>query len=76
MVVVAQLVERRLVVPDVAGSSPVSHPQRLILDANEIQESPCQLHPGRGDVGCEAGQVGRSDWRLMHSLESGHRLRN
>lgn len=26
MVAIAQLVERRLVVPDVAGSSPVSHP--------------------------------------------------
>ncbi len=28
MVVVAQLVERRIVVPNVAGSSPVLHPQR------------------------------------------------
>ena len=26
MVAIAQLVERRLVVPDVAGSSPVGHP--------------------------------------------------
>lgn len=30
MVDVAQLVERRIVVPDVAGSSPVFHPIRLL----------------------------------------------
>lgn len=42
MVVVAQLVELLVVVQEVAGSSPVSHPQRLKLDANELQESSCQ----------------------------------
>ena len=31
MVAIAQLVERRLVVPDVAGSSPVSHPKDVMI---------------------------------------------
>jgi ATP-dependent Clp protease adaptor protein ClpS len=39
MVVVAQLVERWLVVPDVAGSSPVSHPLYL----NRIAETDSDL---------------------------------
>lgn len=38
MVVVAQLVERWLVVPDVAGSSPVSHPE--ITESTLLLERP------------------------------------
>jgi hypothetical protein len=30
MVAVAQLVERRVVVPEVAGSNPVSHPKPVV----------------------------------------------
>ena len=31
MVTIAQLVERRIVVPNVVGSSPTGHPKRLLI---------------------------------------------
>ena len=36
MVAVAQLVESRIVIPVVAGSSPVSHPNRCSLFPNDF----------------------------------------
>jgi hypothetical protein len=41
MVVVAQLVERRVVVPDVAGSSPVGHPNILVRDIKVVRNKYC-----------------------------------
>ena len=39
MVAIAQLVERQIVVLDVAGSSPVSHPLKRALSANPVDKA-------------------------------------
>ena len=36
MVAIAQLVEHRIVIPVVAGSSPVGHPKVLTLKSNDL----------------------------------------
>ena len=37
MVIVAQLVEQRIVVPRVAGSSPVIHPNEVYMKLNDVK---------------------------------------
>ncbi len=37
VVAVAQLVERRVVVPNVVGSSPISHPTHLFIEGECLQ---------------------------------------
>ncbi len=45
MVVVAQLVEPRIVIPVVAGSSPVDHPIFPIGILNEVREGRKEIKP-------------------------------
>lgn len=72
--VVAQLVERRVVVADVAGSSPVSHPSPLggigRRDALKMRcRETCEFESRRGHL-CSPGGTGRRcALKMRYSVE-------
>ena len=66
MVGVAQLVERRIVVPDAVGSSPISHPIKLMnalaagtLPLRQALSRACAVFPFSA---AEASAAGKPGW--------------
>ena len=70
MVAIAQLVERRLVVPDVAGSSPVSHPKFVKGDWPGPSTFDELLALESADDSCECLPCNADEW---HANEQQHR---
>ncbi len=74
MVAIAQLVERGIVVPEVAGSSPVGHPN---LNADELEKRVRRLSSHRNQKHKKENELASSHVRRTHrdllKLTASHR---